>query len=88
MHIFALDVCKTIDKVRVSKRGQITIPKKLRERFGLNHNVEVELVPTSKGLLLQKQSTGSHPVEGLVGSLTNFEWESTDDFIEDIQGSR
>ena len=32
--------------MRVSERGQITIPKRLRERFGLNHNVEVELTPT------------------------------------------
>ena len=72
--------------MRVSKRGQITIPKKLRDRFGLNHKVKVVFVPTSKGLLLRKQSTGSHPVDGLVGILKDFDWQRTDDFIEDIRG--
>ncbi len=34
--------------MRVSERGGITIPKKLRERFGLNHNVEMELTPAQE----------------------------------------
>ena len=29
--------------MRISERGQITIPKPLRERFGMNPNVEVEI---------------------------------------------
>ena len=31
--------------MRVSERGQITIPKALRERFGLHHDVEIEMAP-------------------------------------------
>ena len=31
--------------MRISKRGQVTIPKHLRERFGMHHNVEVEILP-------------------------------------------
>jgi len=42
--------------MRISERGQITIPKKLRDRFGMSHNVEVELTPTRNGLLLRKRS--------------------------------
>ena len=30
--------------MRISERGQITIPKELRERFGLHHNVEVDVL--------------------------------------------
>ena len=29
--------------MRISKRGQITIPKHLRERFGMHHTVEVAI---------------------------------------------
>lgn len=72
--------------MRISERGQITIPKSLRDRFGMHHNVEVELLPTENGLLLQKRSTSSHPVDRLVGILTDFEYESTDEFIEEIRG--
>ena len=41
--------------MRISERGQITIPKHLRERFGMNHNVEVEISPTEEGLLIRKR---------------------------------
>ena len=37
--------------MRISERGQITIPKHLRDRFGMYHNVEVEICPTEQGLL-------------------------------------
>jgi len=30
--------------MRVSERGQVTIPKKIREQFGLKENTEVEFV--------------------------------------------
>ena len=26
--------------MRISERGQITIPKKLRDQFGMSHNIE------------------------------------------------
>lgn len=30
--------------MRVSERGQVTIPKKIRDQFGLGENAEVEFV--------------------------------------------
>ena len=36
--------------MRISQRGQITIPKKLRDRFGMHHDVEVEVVATEDGV--------------------------------------
>ena len=49
------------DDMRISERGQITIPKALRDRYGLNRDVEVEVVPTEKGLLIQKTGSGRAP---------------------------
>ena len=40
--------------MRVSRRGQITIPKALRERLGMHHNIEVEITLTEQGLLIKK----------------------------------
>ena len=51
---------KFILTMRVSERGQITIPKPLRDRFGMNPNVEVEITPTEEGLLIQKRTSARH----------------------------
>ncbi|MDE0701263.1 MAG: AbrB/MazE/SpoVT family DNA-binding domain-containing protein [Acidimicrobiaceae bacterium] len=70
--------------MRISERGQITIPKRLRDRFGLNRDVEVEITPVEEGLLIQKRSSVAHPVEGVYGILSGA--VNTDDYIEEIRG--
>ena len=72
--------------MRVSERGQITIPKGLRERFGLNHNVEVELTPTEGGLLIHKRTVAQHPVERAYAILGDSDGDSTDGYVEEIRG--
>ena len=71
--------------MRISERGQITIPKPLRDRFGMGHNVEVEITPTEQGLLIQKRTGVKHPVERVYGILGG--GGSTDDYIEEIRGT-
>ncbi len=75
--------------MRVSERGQITIPKPLRDRFGMRHNVEVEIVPADGGLLIRKRSATDHPVDNVYGMLGRDASEppaNTDDYIEEIRG--
>lgn len=38
--------------MRISERGQVTIPQALREQFGLEVNTEVEFVADGNGLRL------------------------------------
>ena len=71
--------------VRISQRGQITIPKKLRDRFGMHHNVEVEVVATEDGLLIRKRTDGVHPVDRIVGIFKCPGW-STDEYMKEIRG--
>ncbi len=71
--------------MRISERGQITIPKPLRERFGMHHNVEVEITPTEKGLLIQKRATALHPIDRVVGILDGVDFD-IDEYIEEIRG--
>ena len=75
--------------MRISKRGQVTIPKDLRNRFGLHHNVEVEINPTDRGLLIRKRTAAEHPVDrvyGILGRDALGEGVSIDDYIEEIRG--
>ena len=70
--------------MRISERGQITIPKRLRDRFGMNKDVEVEITPTEHGLLIQKRAAAQHPVERVRGILDGV--GDVDRYIEDIRG--
>ena len=77
--------------MRISERGQITIPKGLRDRFGMNHNVEVEIVPADNGLLIRKRSAAEHPVDRVYAILGRAKDDddvvsSTNDYVEAIRG--
>ncbi|MCE2457512.1 MAG: AbrB/MazE/SpoVT family DNA-binding domain-containing protein [Dehalococcoidia bacterium] len=74
--------------MKISERGQITIPKHLRERYGMTNNVEVEITPTEKGLLIQKSTAAEHPVDRIVGILDGVVDDDLDidEYIEEIRG--
>ena len=77
--------------MRVSERGQITIPKRLRDRFGMNRNVEVEIVPADNGLLIRKRTGAEHPVDRVYAILGHGKRaddlaSNTNDYIELIRG--
>lgn len=70
--------------MKISERGQITIPKNMREKYGLSKNVEVEITPTKEGLLIRKRSRSQHPVDQVYGILKHP--RSTDEYMEEIRG--
>lgn len=54
--------------MRISERGQVTIPQELRERFGLVPDTEVEFLPDEKGLRLIASPAGrAGKIEALYG---------------------
>ena len=71
--------------MRISERGQITIPKALRERFGLHHDVEVDIRPTEQGLLIRKRAVALHPVDRVAGILDGVVFD-IGEYIEEIRG--
>jgi AbrB family looped-hinge helix DNA binding protein len=70
--------------MKISERGQITIPKTLRDRFGFTKDVEVDLVATRDGVLIQKRSRSKHPVDQVYGILDRP--SDTDSYIEEVRG--
>ena len=70
--------------MRISERGQITIPKAIRDRFGFHPEMEVELISTEKGVLIRKRSLGEHPVDRVRGILNRP--SDTDGYIEEVRG--
>ena len=70
--------------MRISQRGQITIPKRLRDSFGLGPDVEIEITPTDDGLLIRKRTATVHPVDKIYGVIADR--GSVDEYIEALRG--
>ncbi len=77
--------------MRISERGQITIPKVLRDQMGLYSTVEVEISATDDGLLIKKRAGADHPVDRVAGILNDAGFDvdtdfDIDEYIEEIRG--
>ena len=70
--------------MKIGERGQVTIPKNIREKYGLMPYIEVEFVPKETGVLIKKKSIHSSPVEQVYGILKKK--AHTDNYIEAIRG--
>ena len=70
--------------MKIGERGQVTIPKNIREKYGLMPYIEVEFVSEETGVLIRKKSLHSNPVDQVYGILEKK--TDTDEYIEAIRG--
>ncbi len=78
---------------RISERGRVTIPKPLRERFGLHPDAEVEFTPAGDGLLIRTCANGGgdggETEEALLlGWLKEVDWDGRTARLHDAGGGR
>lgn len=50
--------------MRITSRGQVTIPKEIRERFGLLPGTQVEFVANKHSLQIVKSKNPTRPTRG------------------------
>jgi antitoxin PrlF len=70
-------------KAVVSEKGQVTIPKQIRERLGIRPGVVLDF-EASEGRLVARKSMDRSPIDELYGTLRMP--ESVDDYIERVRG--
>lgn len=70
--------------MKIMERGQITIPKKFREMYGIKKDTELDFLPLKEGLLIVKKNREHTPCKEVFGILKKN--EMTDKYIEDIRG--
>ena len=70
---------------RLTAKGQITIPKALRERLGLRSGDAIEFIEVEGGLLVQKQQSAS-PFAQYRGYLRHLRGEDPDTLLEAMRG--
>lgn len=49
--------------MRITSKGQVTIPQRIRNRYGLKPGTAVEFIPDGGKVLLQPKKRSRHPVE-------------------------
>ncbi len=69
--------------MKIGERGRITIPKNIREKYGLNPHIEVEFVPERNGVLIRKKIRRS-AVDEVYGILNKN--GDTDSYMEAVRG--
>jgi AbrB family looped-hinge helix DNA binding protein len=70
----------------ISSKGQVTVPKKVRDHLGLRAGTTVEFELTDGGVILRKGHRGERPVDRVRGVLTRR--RRTDDLIDEMRGGR
>lgn len=72
--------------MKITSKGQLTVPKKLRQKFGLTPSTEIDVVEEGNALRIVKKGRASSAVDRLYGILK--QPASTDRLIERIRGQK
>jgi AbrB family looped-hinge helix DNA binding protein len=79
-------------KSTISAKGQITVPKGVRDRYALEPGTEVEFELREDGALLRKRRERRHPIWDAIGSLRgSWRWpkgvpHTVDAYIDYVRG--
>ena len=73
-------------KATIGERGQVVIPKLLRDRFGLRAGQQVEFEEEEGRLVLTKSMPVDDAISRMYGILTFEEGWDTDSMIEAMRG--
>jgi AbrB family looped-hinge helix DNA binding protein len=70
-------------KAKVSPKGQVVIPKPLRDKFGIKEGEEVLMEESKKGILVMKRE--ENPLKAMVGLFEGKTAKSSIDLVRDIR---
>ncbi|MBI2082798.1 MAG: AbrB/MazE/SpoVT family DNA-binding domain-containing protein [Deltaproteobacteria bacterium] len=69
--------------MNITTKGQVTIPKEIRDKYGLDEGVEVDFIDEEGIVKLIKKGTSS-PIDKVYGILKSK--ERSDDVVEELRG--
>jgi AbrB family looped-hinge helix DNA binding protein len=75
--------------MKIGERGQVTIPKDIRDRFGLNAETEVEFQVIDGSIVLKKAPKKLKLAQWkgrCARSFAKLGYTSVDTFIDDVRG--
>jgi AbrB family looped-hinge helix DNA binding protein len=75
--------------MKIGTRGRVTIPKEIREQFGLGPGTDVEFRAVDSSIIFKKAPRKLNPAKwkGRCGdAFAKMGYSSVDKFIEDVRG--
>lgn len=75
--------------MKIGERGQVTIPKEIREHFGLGPETEVEFLVVGSSIVLSKAPKKLNLAKWkgrCGGSFARLGYSAVDTFIDDVRG--
>ncbi len=70
---------------KVTSKGQVTIPKKIRERLGVNPGEGIQFEERNGVMLITKAVTAS-PFDEWIGKLKHLKGKRSDDLVKEARG--
>lgn len=70
---------------KVTSKGQITIPKEIREKLGISPGERIGFVE-KRGIFFIKKPLKKSPFDKWMGKLESLKGSKTDKLIEDLRG--
>ena len=70
---------------KITSKGQVTIPKKVREKLGIHPGEDLGFEEKGDLILIRKAVTKS-PFDKWVGKLRHLKGQRSDDLVRDIRG--
>lgn len=78
---------RPVPKAKITRKGQVTIPKDVRERLGVRPGDEIEFVEDTMGFRIQKRVAVS-PFKKYRGYLKGLAGRDPDELVESARGGR
>jgi AbrB family looped-hinge helix DNA binding protein len=75
-----------VGKTKLTSKGQVTVPKDVRERLGLRPGDEIEFVEDRAGFRVQKRVLAS-PFKNYRGYLKELAGHDPDELLEQMRGT-
>ncbi|MBI5140908.1 MAG: AbrB/MazE/SpoVT family DNA-binding domain-containing protein [Nitrospirae bacterium] len=70
---------------KVTSKGQVTIPKKVRDRLGVHPGEDVGFEETG-GVVVITKAVAKSPFDKWVGKLAELEGRKSDDLVKELRG--
>jgi len=70
---------------KVTSKGQVTLPKKVREKLGIHPGEHVGF-EEKEGLIYIRKTVRKSPFDKWVGSLKELEGRRSDDLVKELRG--